>query len=143
MRLVQLARLASVTGRWAYTITLAVYAYRIGGAGGVALVGIVRLAPAAAVSPFAGTLIRRTRLERLLVAGGLLRSAALVAAGVVVLLLRDVPRTATIRALTDIQLQRLDRARFIGTVTGNSTSADAADAVVGSRLGLRSGFTAV
>jgi hypothetical protein len=82
---VQLARLASVTGRWAYTITLAVYAYRIGGAGGVALVGIVRLAPAAAVSPFAGTLIRRTRLERLLVAGGLLRTAALVAAGVVVL----------------------------------------------------------
>ena len=82
LRLVQLARLASVTGRWAYTITLAVYAYRIGGAGGVALVGIVRLAPAAA-------------------------------------------------------------ARFIGTVTGNSTSADAADAVVGSRLGLRSGFTAV
>ncbi|MCY7303083.1 MAG: cyclic nucleotide-binding domain-containing protein [Thermoleophilia bacterium] len=58
-------------------------------------------------------------------------------------LLRDVPRTATIRTLTDVQLQRLDRARFTGTGTGNSTSADAADAVVGSRLGLRSGFTAV
>jgi MFS family permease len=58
-------------------------------------------------------------------------------------LLRDVPRTATIRATTDVRLQRLDRAPFIGTVTGNSTSTDAADAVVGSRLGMRSGFTAV
>ena len=29
LRLVQLARLASVTGRWAYTITLAVFAPRI------------------------------------------------------------------------------------------------------------------
>jgi MFS family permease len=83
--LVQLARLASVTGRWAYTITLAVYAYRIGGAGGVALAGIVRLAPSALISPFAGTLIRRTRLDRLLIAGGLLRTIALVAAGAVVL----------------------------------------------------------
>lgn len=58
-------------------------------------------------------------------------------------LLRDVPRTATIRAKTDVGLRRLDRGPFIGTVTGYSTSADAADAVVGSRLGLRSGFTAV
>ena len=56
-------------------------------------------------------------------------------------LLRDGPRTATIRARTDIRLQRLERARFIGTVAGNPASSDAADAVVGGRLGLRSGFT--
>ena len=85
LRLVQLARLASVTGRWAYTITLAVFAYRIGGAAGVALAGIVRLAPAAATAPFAGSLIQRVPLDRLLVAGGLLRALALVGAGVVVL----------------------------------------------------------
>ena len=81
----QLARLASVTGRWAYTITLAVFAYRIGGAGGVALAGIVRLAPAALTAPFAGALIHRTPLGRLLVIGGLLRALALACAGVVVL----------------------------------------------------------
>jgi hypothetical protein len=34
LRLVQIARLASVTGRWAYTVTLAVFPYRHGGAGG-------------------------------------------------------------------------------------------------------------
>jgi hypothetical protein len=69
LRLVQLARLASVTGRWAYTVTLAVFAYRAGGAGGVALAGIVRLAPAAAAAPFAGALIQRFRLDRLLMVG--------------------------------------------------------------------------
>jgi hypothetical protein len=58
-------------------------------------------------------------------------------------LLRDVPRTATVRTLTGVRLQRLDRAPFLGTVTGNHSSADAADAVVGSQLGLRSGFTSV
>ncbi len=85
LRLVQLARLASVTGRWAYTITLAVFAYRIGGASGVAFAGIIRLAPAAAAAPFAGALIHRASLDRLLVAGGFLRRLALAGAGVVVL----------------------------------------------------------
>ena len=85
LRLVQLARLASVTGRWAYTITLAVFAYRIGGAAGVALAGIIRLAPAALAAPFAGALIQRASLGRLLVVGGLLRTLALAAAGFVVL----------------------------------------------------------
>src|SRR5262245_27237825 len=85
LRLVQMARLASVTGRWAYTITLAVYAYRVGGAGGVAVAGIVRLAPAALSAFFAGALVGRVRVERLLALGGLLRTAALVVAGVAVL----------------------------------------------------------
>ena len=58
-------------------------------------------------------------------------------------LLRDVPRTATILARTDVLLQRLDRDRFIGTVAGDAGSSNAADAVVGARLGLRSGFTSV
>lgn len=84
LRRVQLARLASVTGRWAYTITLAVYAYRQSGAGGVALAGIVRLVPAALVAPFAGALIRRTPMRRLLVSAGLGRTFALAFAGLVV-----------------------------------------------------------
>ena len=85
LRLVQVARLASVTGRWAYTVTLAVFAYREAGAGGVALAAIVRLGPAAAAAPFAGALVRRARLDRLLLSAGLLRTAALAAAGAVVL----------------------------------------------------------
>jgi hypothetical protein len=36
-----------------------------------------------------------------------------------------------------VLLQRLDRARFIGTVAGDPASSNAADAVVGARLGMR------
>jgi Cyclic nucleotide-binding domain/Major Facilitator Superfamily len=58
-------------------------------------------------------------------------------------LLRDVPRTATIRTLSPVRLQRLERTRFLDTVTGNSASSDAADAIVGARMGLRAGLTSV
>src|SRR5215831_1291347 len=85
LRLVQFARLASVTGRWAYAVTLAVYAYRESGAGGVAAAGLVRLIPAAVAAPLTGMLALRIRPGRLLLAGGVLRTAALAAAGGLVL----------------------------------------------------------
>lgn len=85
LRLLQLARLASVTGRWSYTITLAVFAYRSAGASGVAIAGLVRLAPAAAAAPFAGTVVQRVRIDSLLLQGGLLRTASLAGAGAVIL----------------------------------------------------------
>lgn len=49
-------------------------------------------------------------------------------------LLRDVPRTATVRAASDLELLRLGRRAFVGAVCGNSQSLDAADAMVGTRL---------
>lgn len=50
-------------------------------------------------------------------------------------LLHDVPRTATVTAATDVDLLALDRDEFIGAVTGHPASAEAAQAVVTSRLG--------
>jgi MFS family permease len=85
LRLVQAARLASVTGRWAYTISLAVFAYREGGAAGVAAAAIVRLAPAAVAAPFAGALVHRFRSERVLLSGGLARAGFIGGAGVLAL----------------------------------------------------------
>jgi MFS family permease len=49
-------------------------------------------------------------------------------------LLNDVPRTATVRALTSLRLLALDRASFLETVTGHGASADAARDVVAARL---------
>jgi MFS family permease len=50
-------------------------------------------------------------------------------------LLRDVPRTATVRAKTAATVYALERDDFLGAVTGHSPSAKAAEAIAGSRLG--------
>jgi predicted MFS family arabinose efflux permease len=55
-------------------------------------------------------------------------------------LVQDVPRTATVRPLTECSLLALDRDEFIAAVTGHAPSREAADAVITARLGgLRAG----
>jgi len=59
-------------------------------------------------------------------------------------LLRDLPRTATVRAKSEARLYALERDEFLSAVTGHPESAEAADAVVASRLaGLRPGLGSV
>jgi MFS family permease len=59
-------------------------------------------------------------------------------------LLRPTPRTATVIARGDVTLFSLDRDEFVAAVTGHPDSRDAADAVIGARLGsLRTGMASV
>jgi MFS family permease len=50
-------------------------------------------------------------------------------------LIRDVPRTATVVALEDAELLALERDDFVGAVTGHAPSREAAETLVGARLG--------
>jgi MFS family permease len=49
-------------------------------------------------------------------------------------LLHDVPRTATVTARGDAGLYTLEREEFVGAVTGDAASLEAANAAIGSRL---------
>jgi CRP-like cAMP-binding protein len=49
-------------------------------------------------------------------------------------LMRDVPRTATARAGTNVSLYAMRGDEFVSAVTGHATSAAAADAVIAGRL---------
>jgi MFS family permease len=58
-------------------------------------------------------------------------------------LLRDVPRTATVVAATDVELLELPGEEFVAAVSGDAEALRAADAVVGARLGMHRGVLPV
>ena len=49
-------------------------------------------------------------------------------------LIRDVPRTATVTAVTDTVLRALDRADFLAALDGSAAMASAAEDIVSRRL---------
>jgi MFS family permease len=84
LRRLQLANAGSVLGNWAYLVALLVYAYEQGGAADVALVSVLRLIPAALVSPFTSALGDRVSRKAVMIAADLLRAALMVGIGLVI-----------------------------------------------------------
>lgn len=76
----QLAFGASWTAEWAFTVALAVVAFRDGGAVAVGIVGFARMAPAALLSPFASALGDRFPRDQVLFWSCVSRAAATAAA---------------------------------------------------------------
>ena len=76
LRRLQLAWAGSIIGTWAFSVALAVYAYRHGGASAVGLVVLIRWLPAAFSSPFMGILGDRYPRVLVMMASDLLRAAA-------------------------------------------------------------------
>jgi MFS family permease len=70
-------------GESAFTIALAVVAFRDGGVAAVGVVTAIRMATAALLTPFLATLADRVRRERALIAIGVVRAATLAGAAVV------------------------------------------------------------
>ena len=86
LRRLELAWAGSTIGYWSYGIALAVYAYQVGGAAAVGLVGLIRILPSALASPFAALLADRFPRRSVMVLADVVRAAALVLAGLAVVL---------------------------------------------------------
>ena len=66
LRRLTLAFGGSMAVDWAFTVALAVFAYREGGTAAVGVAGLVRLLPPAVLTPFTSALADRHRRERVL-----------------------------------------------------------------------------
>jgi MFS family permease len=83
LRLVEIAYASSTASETAYLVALGVFAYEAGGALAVGVVGLVRMLPAAAATPFAALLGDRYRRERVLLVVALGSAVALASSAVV------------------------------------------------------------
>jgi MFS family permease len=77
VRRLELAWGAAIAAEWAHFVAFGVFAYETGGASAVGLAGLIRLAPAALIAPFAASLGDRFPRERFLLALTIVASAAL------------------------------------------------------------------
>ena len=99
LRRVQFAYAASITSEWAAFVALAVFAYGVGGARHVALVGVIRMLPAALATPFAALAGDRFRRERFL---ALLTGASAAALAFSALIFFSFPGKPAIYALAGV-----------------------------------------
>ena len=81
---IEVAWAAASLGNWAFSILLAVYAYRQGGTGAVALALVVRMLPAGLAAPYTSMLVDRHSRRSILVWASVIRAMSLAGAAAVV-----------------------------------------------------------
>jgi MFS family permease len=86
LRWLELSWMVWILGHWAYLIAVSVYAYDIGGEQAVGIIFLLRLVPAAIVSPFAGLLADRFPRVRVLIVTNVGRISLISAAAACVIL---------------------------------------------------------
>lgn len=74
LRRLQFAWIGSVAGQYSYSIAIAIYAYRHGGAAAVGAIALVRSVPAAVLGPFIAGLGDRFRRDRVMLGADLTRA---------------------------------------------------------------------
>jgi MFS family permease len=84
LRRLELALAGSVIGDWAFSIALAVYAYRAGGAGAVGVLMLVRWTSAGLAAPFLSVLADRHRRRAVMMVADAIRMVAIASAAAVV-----------------------------------------------------------
>ena len=84
LRRLQLAWVGSVAGQYSFSIAIAVYAYRHGGAASVGAMALVRTIPSAVLAPFVSAAGDRFRQERVMLAADLARALFMAAIALVV-----------------------------------------------------------
>jgi MFS family permease len=102
LRRLELAWGAAITAEWAHFVALGVFAYDQGGAVGVGIAGLVRMLPAALVSPFAASFGDRFRRERFLVAIALVGAAALAGSAVAFFVAESAPAIFALAAVVGL-----------------------------------------
>ncbi len=80
---IEVAFAAATLGNWAFSILLALYAYRQGGTGAVALALVVRMLPAGLAAPYTAMLVDRHSRRAILVWTSVIRTASLAGAAAV------------------------------------------------------------
>ena len=77
---IELAWASASLGNWAFSILLALYAYRQGGTGAVALALMVRMLPSGLAAPYMSMLVDRHSRRSVLVWTSVIRTVSLAAA---------------------------------------------------------------
>ncbi len=134
LRRLQLATAATSLGKWAFLVTLAVYAFRAGGAEAIGLIVLVQAVPATLAAPLLGLAGDRFPRQRVLLATNAIRALLLAAVTVAALESSSIVVIFLLAALFSVvsTANQPARAALIPVLARSPTEVSSATAVMGS-----------